>query len=294
MKRTLLLAAFAATLVGVQSCRNDEMATGAEEQVQSNLKVDEQPDDDNLACSYVDGNWSPNAYLNSYIMNNTQTNFIYNQHSRIAALWRVAAVPLSIVHDNVSPNSTYNAISYYSRKIYFGEAIYRDALNYGQIVPAMILAHEWGHQLQYYYGLPKVKERTARAGELEADGFAGYYMRRPNGYNASWAQAGPGFNFAFAIGDYNVNGSDHHGTPSQRRSATRLGWYLGEYNLTAREFDDNFFYYYNQVLNSAYRGYQRQTPIDPTIDRRILSHMDELRKISTGEISAEEFERLGN
>jgi hypothetical protein len=245
----------------------------------------------NAQCSYVDANWSSTAYLNSTMINSTQTTFIYAQNTKIAAVFGQNAVTLKMVHDDTTPSSTYNAISYSSKKIYFGEAIYIAALAKGQIVPAMILAHEFGHQLQYTYNLPSQTESTARPNELEADGFAGYYMKKPSGYNATWDQAGPGFEFAYAIGDYNTTSAGHHGTPPQRRSAARLGWYLGSYDLSASDFDYNFFYYYNNVLSGSYRT---TTPdrIDPKLDAFIKSKMSELIKIKSGEISGEEFTQL--
>ncbi len=243
-------------------------------------------------CSYVDRYWGVNAYLNTHIINNTQTNLMYSQSTRISNTFGVPKVRLRFVHDRTSRQSTNNAISYSNRKIYFGETLYRNALRYGQIVPVMVLAHEYGHQVQYHFpGVPSVHENTARAQELEADGYAGYYMRR--GYGASWNQAGPGFNFAHSIGDNQTSNPRHHGTPPQRRSATRLGWYLAAYNLSATSFDRYFFYYYNRyVLPGALRPTARPAYISEEIDNFILSKVEELRKINSGEITAEEFENL--
>lgn len=271
---------------------NDNEETTIPETASALETADLHLSDFNAQCSYVDGNWSSTAYLNNTMINTTQTNFIYAQNTKIASVFGQSAVTLKMVHDNTNPSSTYNAISYsYPKKIYFGEAIYIAALNKGQIVPAMILAHEFGHQLQYTYNLPSKPETTARPNELEADGFAGYYMRKPTGYNATWEQAGPGFEFAYAIGDNNTTSAGHHGTPPQRRSAARLGWYLGNYDLSASDFDYNFFYYYDGVLSGTYRT---TTPerINPKIDAFIKSKMAELQKIKSGEISAEEFTQL--
>lgn len=273
------------------SCsNNDETPTTT---LSSALDVsDLQLSDFDTQCSYVDSHWSSTAFLNNTMINTTQTNFIYAQNTKIAKVFGLSPVTLQMVHDNTNPRSTYNAISYSNpKKIYFGEAIYVAALAKGQIVPAMILAHEYGHQLQYTYNLPSTRETTARPNELQADGFAGYYMRKPTGYNATWAQAGPGFEFAYAIGDNNTTSAGHHGTPAQRRSAARLGWYLGNYNLSASDFDYNFFYYYNNVLTGSYRT---TTPerINPKIDAFIKSKMSELEKIKSGEISSEEFTKL--
>ena len=286
-KTSLILSAMALGMLF--ACSKDDSA-GTE----TSKEAISQPSALNKECSYVDAYWSSNAYLNSTIINTTQTNFIYAQNTKIASVFGQAAVTLRIVHDDSNPNSTYNAISYsYPKKIYFGEAIYKAALAKGQIVPAMILAHEFGHQLQYTYGLPSVSESTARPNELEADGFAGYYMRKPSGYNATWAAAGPAFEFAYAIGDYSTSSPGHHGTPPQRRSATRLGWYLGEYNLSASAFDSNFFYYYNNVLSGSYRGARPSTVTDE-MDAFINSKMEELRKINSGEIDGTEFGKLND
>jgi len=156
----------------------------------------------------------------------------------------------------------------------------------------MILAHEFGHQLQYAFGLPSVSENTARPNELEADGFAGYYLRRPKGYNAgSFAAIAPGYDFAFSIGDYSTTSAGHHGTPAQRRSAVRLGWLLGQYDITASSFDYNFFYYYSGVLDGTYRQTNSKY-YNPEIDAYIKSHAEELRSIQSGEMSTEEYHKL--
>jgi hypothetical protein len=290
-KSGLLLSAMAVGLLFACS-KEEESITNETAKLEAFVK--EQPSELNSGCSYVDGNWSSTAVLSSTMINTTQTNFINGQNTKISNVWSRPLTTLKFVVDPSNPNSTYNAISYSSpKKIYFGEAIYKAALAKGQIVPAMILAHEFGHQLQYTYGLPSVKESTARPNELEADGYAGYYMRKPSGYNATWAAAGPAFEFAFAIGDYNTTNAGHHGTPPQRRSATRLGWYLGEYNLTAVDFDSNFFYYYNNVLSGSYKK-TRPSNITPEMDAFIISKMSELRKINSGEITKEEFEKLND
>ncbi len=259
----------------------------------------EQPSLLNKLCSFVDGNWSSASVLSSTVVNTSETTFIRNENSKIAALWGQSIVPLSFVKDASNPSSTYNAISYGGspRKIYYGEAIYKAALLKGRLVCSMILAHEFGHQLQYNYGLPSVQENTARPNELEADGFAGYYLRKPNGYNAtSFAAIAAGSDFAFAIGDYSTTSQGHHGTPPQRRSAVRLGFLLAapaNGNLTASSFDSNFFYYYNGVLNGTYKM-AKPSNITPEMDAYMNAHIDELRKIKSGEISKEQFNQLGD
>ncbi len=246
-------------------------------------------------CSYVDGSWSSSAVLMTTLPTTTDTNFMVAQNKKIAALFGRTAPVLRFVNDPVQPSSTYNAISYSTGKIYFGYAIYKDAkAKGGDIVNAMILAHEYGHQLQYIFGLPSKPENTARPNELEADGFAGYYLRKPTGYNkTNFSEIAAAYNFAYAIGDNSTSDPDHHGTPAQRRSAVRLGFLLGASatNMTATSFDSNFFYYYNGVLNGTYRK-GADSSIDPKLEEFMSQYINELSRISKGQMSDEEYNNL--
>lgn len=294
MKRNFnfCLLAGAIAAFSLTACNNDKMEeTVLPESQTENLKID-QPGDLQKQCSYVDQNWSSTAVLKTTLKTTAETNFMNAQMSNIISLWGGTSLTFRFVDDASNPNSTYNAISYSNGKIYYGYAIFYDAkAKGGDIVNAMILAHEYGHQLQYRYNLPSVSESTARPNELEADGFAGYYLRRPNGYNKTdFTQIAAAYEFAQSIGDNQTTSPGHHGTPPQRRSAVRLGFLLGQYNLTAADFDYNFFYYYQGVLNGTYK--QAKNTRNPEIDAYMSQYVDELRKIQSGEISAEEFKQL--
>ncbi|MCW3160810.1 neutral zinc metallopeptidase [Chryseobacterium oryctis] len=286
----LLAGAFA--VFTLAACNNDNTEESVLPQAETNSLQLDPPSDLEKACQYVDANWSSNSVLTTTLKTTTDTNFMNTQMTKIAGLWGRTAPTLRFVNDATSPNSTYNAISYSSGKIYYGYAIYYDAkAKGGDIVNAMILAHEYGHQLQYIFNLPTVNENTYRPNELEADGFAGYYLRRPNGYNqTTFAQIASAYEFAYSIGDNQTTNVNHHGTPAQRRSAVRLGFLLGQYDLTASAFDYNFFYYYQGVLNGTYK--MAKNSQYPELDAYMSQYMDELRKIQTGEISAEEFKQL--
>lgn len=294
MKQKFTKSLFASALIGLSfiSCneRSSDMDV-IEEPILSSAVVD-QPGDLENTCSYVDGNWASSAVLKTGLNSSTDTNFMNSQMTKIANLFGRSKPLLRFVSDANNQNSTYNAISYSSGKIYYGYAIYYDAKSKGgNIVNAMILAHEYGHQLQYIYNLPSQRENTARPNELEADGFAGYYLRKPAGYNqSSFAAIAAAYEFAKSIGDYNTTSSGHHGTPAQRRSAVRLGFLLGQYNLSASDFDYNFFYYYNGVLNGTYK--MAKNSQFPEIDAYMSKFTDELRKIQSGEISAEDYKNL--
>ncbi len=277
-------------LLTIASCNTDR---NSENIISENsIASIEQPTELERICSYVDQNWSSSAVLRTYLNTTDDSNFMNAQISNIAKMWGRSSPVLRFVYDPNNPNSTYNAISYSTGKIYYGYAIYYDAKNKGgDIVNAMILAHEYGHQLQYIFGLPSVTEYTARPNELEADGFAGYYLRRPEGYNKStFTDIAKAYEFAQSIGDYSTNSANHHGTPSQRRSAVRLGFLLGKYLYSAKDFDYNFFYYYNGVLNGTYK--QHGNSKFPELDEYMSKYIDEIKKIQTGEISAQEFENL--
>lgn len=278
--------------LSLSACNNDTLENPVQPEQQIESQKIEQPNALEKVCYYVDQNWSSSAVLLTYLQNSTDTNFMNSQMTKIASLWGRSNPTLRFVNDPSNYNSTYNAISYSSGKIYYGYAIYYDAKSKGgDIVNAMILAHEYGHQLQYIFGLPSVYESTARPNELEADGFAGYYLRRPNGYNqTSFTQIAAAYEFAQSIGDYQTNSPGHHGTPPQRRSAVRLGFLLGQYDLTASAFDYNFFYYYQGVLNGTYKTAKNSQY--PELDAYMSQYLDELKKIQTGEISAEDFKNL--
>lgn len=294
MKRNFnfCLLAGAVAVFSLTACNDDKMEeTVLPESQTENLKM-EQPGDLQKQCSYVDQNWSSSAVLKTTLKTTAETNFMNAQMANIISLWGGTSLTFRFVDDASNPNSTYNAISYSNGKIYYGYAIFYDAkAKGGDIVNAMILAHEYGHQLQYRYNLPSVSESTARPNELEADGFAGYYLRRPTGYNKTdFAEIASAYEFAQSIGDNQTTSPGHHGTPSQRRSAVRLGFLLGQYTLSAADFDYNFFYYYQGVLNGTYK--QAKNTRNPEIDAYMSQYVDELRKIQSGEISAEEFKQL--
>ena len=275
------------------SCSNEDNKV-----VTSESAAIQQPSSLNKECSFVDNNWSSSANLYTSLPNSgstTGSSLIVTQNSSVASFWGRSAPTFRFVRDLSTPSSTFNAISYSNGKIYFGEAIFkwaylRDSSN---LINVMILAHEYGHQLQYAFGLPSVTENTARPNELEADGFSGYYLRRGYG-KSTFASIATAYDAAFAIGDNQTTSPGHHGTPAQRRSAVRLGFLLADPSnakLSAPSFDSNFFYYYSGVLNGTYRqalpeGYDKE------VDTLIRLHADELRRIASGEMSDEEYYNL--
>ncbi|WP_428225089.1 metalloprotease [Flavobacterium sp.] len=294
-KLTVLSALFVMTLF---SCTK-ETATNEETPI---AEVLEQAQGIERDCGYVDSNWPSTAKLSTTLTaaagTSADATFLSGQNTAIKTFWRgatVAAPTFRFVNNGKDWNSTYNAISYSNGKIYFGEGIFKDAKSKDatNLINVMILAHEYGHQLQYAFNLPSKTESTVRSGELEADGMAGYYLRRGYG-KTSFAQISTAYEFAASIGDKNTTSSGHHGLPAQRRSAVRLGFLLADASnpkLNAKDFDYNFFYYYEGVLAGTYRM-AKPANIDEAIHSRIMLHMDELMRIKNGQMSDQEYFNL--
>lgn len=246
---------------------------------------------------YVDDNWTPTSVIENNLLLPVDTNFMNSQINNIASMWGRSIPVLKFVDDPNNFRSTKNAITSLLEgphgSIYYGYALYYDArAKGGDIVNAMVLSHEYGHLLQQELNLPSVNESTSRAYELEADGYAGYYLRRPNGYNRSnFSEIAAAYEYVGNGGDTNISSSDHHGTQAQRRAAVYLGFLLGNYELSAAEFDQYFFYYYQDDVLNGNNKIQKKTQ-NSELDIYIMQYIEQLRKIKTGEIDAVQFRKL--
>ena len=94
-----------------------------------------------------------------------------------------------------------------------------------------ILSHEWAHHIQFNNGYLDGYDdefgwnspESTRAGELEADFMASYYMTHKRGATYNWKRIEQYLVNFFQIGDCGFRSSGHHGTPLQRLEASRLG-----------------------------------------------------------------------
>lgn len=256
---------------------------------------------------FIDGNWSNDAILRLGLRNPDETNFMNEQMVKITkVLWGGTNVPtLNYVEDLVNPTSTLNAMAYSSGKILYGYALYDDVVNskymgmpitteQANIINATIIAHEYGHLVGFNNNLPSLNEPTSRASELLADAMAGYYLISPDGFNkTNFSEIAVAYDFFLTLGDLGTTTPGHHGTPAQRRAAVRAGFLLGEefYFDNASEFDQVFFEIYDTILNVSSSKKTLNTG-RPEIDTYMNPYMNELIKIMTGEIDAEEFKKL--
>ena len=275
-------------LLVMQSCEKNELKNAAD--LTGNFpKNIESPSELNAKasehhCATV-SQFGPNSYWANTIVNQTETNFLKTHHNGSADFFGLGNVPLYFA----AGDGTFNALSYRNGYVIWGEQILEHALGFGRAAVAYVAAHEIAHQVQFRYRFPSVS--GASNTELEADGFAGYYLRKK--YSTNWSNVSSAYNMAQSIGG--SNGSSH-GTPAQRRSALRLGWLLSESNLSNNDFDRYFFYYYQRyVIPGAWRlGNQPQKPKDfnKEIHDFILTKVEELNDINTGKLSAEDFTNL--
>ncbi|MGJ7031218.1 hypothetical protein [Niabella hirudinis] len=102
-----------------------------------------------------------------------------------------------------------------------------NAIGYGDVAPQAILAHEFGHQVQYYLNLPDEQGPVAsRKKELMADAFSAYFLTHARGASMNWKRVQQFLQVFFNIGDCATTSDDHHGTPTQRMAAASWAYQL--------------------------------------------------------------------
>lgn len=113
--------------------------------------------------------------------------------------------------------------------VLFGQNLLRTVLagkESPDVAVAAVCAHEFGHILQFKYGLDKVVsegQKTVKRVELQADYLAGYFAgvrkrERPSFPAAVFAMT------QFNNGDQQVTHQGHHGTPDERAQAVGQGF----------------------------------------------------------------------
>lgn len=136
------------------------------------------------------------------------------------------------------PDTTIAGIGQIPAKIIIGDGLLQgfESLGLGDIAPHAILAHEFGHHIQYELGIlirgmERGKElipKTARRIELMADAYAAYYLAHLEGA-AIGEESLQRYKDVFSnLGDCLFDNNSHHGTPSQRNSAFEWGYRLAK------------------------------------------------------------------
>ena len=131
-------------------------------------------------------------------------------------------------------------------KIIMGDGIMDafTAIGFGDVAPQAILAHEFGHHIQFQLNLfgdtdsPEATRRT----ELMADAYSAYYLSHARGASMQWKRVQQFLAVFFNIGDCSVTSTGHHGTPTQRMAAAQWGYSIADgaqkqgHILTAQQF----------------------------------------------------------
>ncbi|AYA35992.1 hypothetical protein D3Y59_02325 [Hymenobacter oligotrophus] len=115
-------------------------------------------------------------------------------------------------------------------KIVMGDGIMEGytAIGFGDVAPQAILAHEFGHQIQFQLNLFGEEESPAatRRTELMADAYSAYYLSHARGAAMQWKRVRLFLDVFFNIGDCSFGSDGHHGTPAQRMAAAEWGYNL--------------------------------------------------------------------
>jgi hypothetical protein len=122
------------------------------------------------------------------------------------------------------------------------------AIGYADVAPQAILAHEFGHHIQFdlnLFGDESGPEATRRT-ELMADAYSAYYLSHARGASMQWKRVQLFLSVFFNIGDCSITSDGHHGTPTQRMAAAKWGYEVANaaqkqgHILTAQEFTRRF------------------------------------------------------
>ncbi|WP_329483810.1 hypothetical protein OG555_16720 [Kribbella sp. NBC_01484] len=111
------------------------------------------------------------------------------------------------------------------RRIAFGDGVLEGfaRIGLGDVAPQAILAHEFGHQVQYSDGLMRPDlpgPEASRWAELMADAFSAYFLTHARGAAMQWKRVQAFGQMFYQLGDCGFAADGHHGTPNQRmRSA---------------------------------------------------------------------------
>ncbi|MET7282229.1 hypothetical protein ABZS29_28635 [Kribbella sp. NPDC005582] len=110
------------------------------------------------------------------------------------------------------------------RRIAFGDGVMEGFAKVGlaDVAPQAILAHEYGHQVQYADSLMRTDlpaPEASRWAELMADSFSAYFLTHVRGANMHWRRVQHFGEMFYQLGDCGFTGASHHGTPNQRMHA---------------------------------------------------------------------------
>jgi hypothetical protein len=133
------------------------------------------------------------------------------------------------------------------------------AIGFGDVAPQALIAHEYGHIVQYKLGILRDifdidSPETSRRIELMAEAFAAYYLSHARGAAMQWKRVKEFLQVSYNAGDCDFTSLFHHGTPTQRMAAADWAYNLANnaqkqgHILTAQEFIALFDAHYSEIL----------------------------------------------
>ncbi len=147
----------------------------------------------------------------------TQGDFVDNP------LWTLNAFAFSGEGD---PDPVFAALP---DKLIVGDGIIEayDAIGLGDVGVRVIMAHEFGHHVQYELGVfdtgPSDPAEATRRTELMADAMAAYYGAHKKGLALNKKRVADALLSFYTVGDCQFDSPGHHGTPLQRERAADWG-----------------------------------------------------------------------
>jgi hypothetical protein len=110
------------------------------------------------------------------------------------------------------------------KRIAFGDGVLDGfaKVGLGDVAPAAILAHEFGHHIQYADDLMATDlpaPEASRWAELMADSFSSYFLTHAHGETMQWKRVRQFGQMFSQLGDCGFTAAGHHGTPNQRMNS---------------------------------------------------------------------------
>lgn len=154
--------------------------------------------------------------------------------------------PIFTFNSFAQPSFSFPPFGVIPDKIVMGDGIlevYR-ALGFEDVAPQAIVAHEFGHHIQFQLGLftDETSPEATRRTELMADAYSAYYLSHSRGASMQWKRVKQFLQVFYNIGDCAFTSNGHHGTPTQRMAAAEFGYSVVNnapnqgHILTAQEF----------------------------------------------------------
>ncbi|MFG1818814.1 hypothetical protein ACGFIF_33985 [Kribbella sp. NPDC049174] len=145
------------------------------------------------------------------------------------------------------------------KRIAFGDGVLEGfaRVGLGDVAPQAILAHEFGHQVQYADDLMRndlPAPEASRWAELMADAYSSYFLTHARGAAMQWKRVASFGQLFFQLGDCGFTADGHHGTPNQRMRSALWAYDVANsarpqgYILPALSFYELFVAQYPQLI----------------------------------------------